>query len=191
METFYSDEELKHLGLKRYGHNVLLSRNALLYRPDELEIGSHVRIDDFTTIGGKVSLGDYIHIAQFCGLYGGRAGITMADFCTVSSRVAIYAASNDYSGQFMVNPMVADQYSPDIEAPVFLDKHVIVGCASVILPGVSIGKGCAVGAMSLVRTNLNPWGIYVGIPTKYLKARSKALLKLEEKFMQEQRLTAN
>ena len=29
--TFYSEEELAHLGLKKYGKNVLISRNAILY----------------------------------------------------------------------------------------------------------------------------------------------------------------
>ena len=85
METYYSEEELKLLGLKKYGSNVKISRHAIIYRPEELEVGSNVRIDDFTTISGKVTLGSYIHIAQTCGLYGGGAGITMEDFTTLSS----------------------------------------------------------------------------------------------------------
>ena len=68
ISTFYSEEELKEIGLKRYGKNVLISRNAVLYTPGLLEVGNNVRIDDFTTISGKVVIGDYVHIAQFCGL---------------------------------------------------------------------------------------------------------------------------
>ena len=180
MNTFYSEDELKELGLKSYGDNVLISRNALLYNPGKLEVGSNVRIDDFTTISGNVKIGSYIHIAQFCGLYGGDAGIEMKDFSGLSSRVVIYATSNDYSGNSMTNPMVPEKYkTTDKNLPVVLGKHVIVGCVSAILPGVEIGDGSSVGAMSLCNKSLEPWGVYAGAPAKRIKERSKKLLELE------------
>ena len=61
MRTFYESEELKNLGLKQYGENVLISRNVILYNPERLIIGNNVRIDDFTIIGGKVTIGNYVH----------------------------------------------------------------------------------------------------------------------------------
>ena len=48
MENFLSREELKMLGLKSYGKDVKIGRHAVLYTPERLEIGNHVRIDDFT-----------------------------------------------------------------------------------------------------------------------------------------------
>lgn len=56
METYYNEKELKSMGLKKYGSNVKISRHAIIYRPEELEVGSNVRIDGFTTISGKVVL---------------------------------------------------------------------------------------------------------------------------------------
>lgn len=186
MNTFYSEEELKNLGLKGYGKNVLISRNAILYNPEKLEVGNNVRIDDFTTISGNVSIGDYVHIAQFCGLYGGEAGITMKDFSGLSSRVVIYATSNDYSGNSLTNPTVPEKYkTTDKNLPVVLNKHVIVGSVSVILPGVEIGEGSSVGAMTLCAKSLEPWGIYAGTPAKRIKDRSKKLLELEEQLRNE------
>ncbi len=186
MNTFYSEEELENLGLKGYGKNVLISRNAILYNPEELEIGNNARIDDFTTISGKVTIGDYVHIAQFCGLYGGEAGITMMDFSGLSSRVVIYATSNDYSGNSLTNPTVPEKYkTTDKNLPVILGKHVVVGCVSVVLPGVVIGEGSSIGAMTLCVKSLEPWGIYAGIPAKRLKERSKLLLELEEQLRKE------
>ncbi len=187
MSTFYDETELKTLGLKCYGKNVLISRNALLYHPSLLEIGDNVRIDDFTTISGKAVLGSYIHIAQFCGLYGGTEGIYMEDFSGLSSRVVIYATSNDYSGNSMTNPMVPEKYKQtDKNAAVQLKKHVIIGCVSVILPGVTIGEGSSVGAMSLCNRSLAPWGVYAGIPARKIKDRSKKLQDLEAEFLAEQ-----
>lgn len=187
--TFYSDEELKTLGLKKYGSDVLISRNAVLYKPELLEIGNHVRIDDFTTISGKAVLGDYIHIAQFCGLYGGTEGIIMDDFSGLSSRVVIYATSNDYSGESLTNPTVPGKYKPtDKNAAVHLCKHVIVGVSSVILPGVTIGEGSSVGALSLCSKSLEAWGVYAGSPVRRLKARSSKLLELEKELREEEAL---
>ena len=182
-ESFYNKFELKRLGLKRYGKNVLISRNAVLYNPDKLEVGDNVRIDDYVTISGRVVLGDYIHIAQFCGLYGGDEGIFMDDFSGLSPRVVVYATSNDYSGESLTNPTVPDEYkTTDKSLPVFLKKHVIVGTNSVVLLGVTIGEGSSVGAMSLCSKNLEPWGVYAGCPVRYIKERSKKLLELEDRL---------
>ena len=62
MNTFYSENELQKLGIKSYGKNVLIGRNAILYSPESLEIGHDVRIDDFCILSGKITLGSYIHI---------------------------------------------------------------------------------------------------------------------------------
>lgn len=181
--TFLSEKEIKKLGIKYCGENVLISRNAILYNPEKLVIGNNVRIDDFTTISGKVHLGDYIHIAQFCGLYGGEDGIFMEDFSGLSSKCTIYATSNDYSGESMTNPMVPEKYKKtDKNSKVIIEKHVVIGATSVVLPGVVIGIGSSVGAMSLVNKSLEPWGMYAGIPVKRIKERSKKLLELEEQF---------
>lgn len=186
METYYSEEELRSLGLKKYGSNVKISRHTIIYKPEELEVGDNVRIDDFTTISGKVTLGSYIHIAQTCGLYGGDAGITMEDFTTLSSHSLIYATSDDYSGRSLACPMAPDKYKPtDINAPVNLRKYAIVGCMSVVLPGVTIGEGSAVGTMTLCNHDLAPWGMYVGIPARRIRERNKQILALAKQFEQE------
>lgn len=185
MDTFYSNTELNNLGLCKLGKNVKISRNAIIYHPELLEIGDNVRIDDFTTISGKVVLGNYIHISQFCGLYGGTQGIFIEDFTGFSSRVAVYAVSDDYSGQYMTNPTVPDRYTCDIEKSVYIKKHSIIGSGSVVLPGVTIEEGCSLVALTMCRKSTQPWGIYFGVPAKRIANRKKDLLKLEEKLSEE------
>ena len=58
MNSFYSKEELKELGLKKYGTNVLISRKASLYDVINITLGDNVRIDDFVTIRRKANLID-------------------------------------------------------------------------------------------------------------------------------------
>lgn len=183
MSTFYTTEELKTLGLKSYGEEVYISRNAILYNPELLELGHDVRIDDFATISGKVKMGSYIHIAQFVSLYGGDAGIEMADFSAVANKSTVYATSNDYTGESLTNPMVPAKFkTTDKNAQVYIGKHVVVGCHSVILPGVSIGDYSSVGAMSLCNKSLDGWGVFAGSPARLLRPRSKKLLELEREF---------
>ena len=67
-----------------------------------------------------------------------------------------------------------------IGGPVVLEPHVIVGSGSTVMPNVTIGEGTAVGSMSFVNKDLDAWGIYVGVPCKWMKERSKELLKKAE-----------
>ena len=183
MSSFYDEEELKQLGFKRVGENVKISRKASIYGAGNIAIGNNVRIDDFCILSGCIEIGNYVHIAAYASLFAGTAGIIMKDFSCVSSRCAVYAISDDYSGNSLTNPMVPDKYRGVREERVVLDKHVLVGTGSTILPGVFISEGASVGAMSLVNKSLEPWGIYVGIPCKKIKDREKTILHLEKEFL--------
>lgn len=179
--SFLSKEELKTLGLKSYGTNVLISKKASLYNVGQISIGNDVRIDDFCILSGKITLGNYIHISAGTYLYGADVGIEMKDYSGISSRSAVYAISDDFSGNYMTNSMVNTEYRNVLEKCVTIEKYAIVGTNVTILPGANIAEGCAIGAMSLVNKETEPWGIYVGIPCIRIKERSKELLKYIDK----------
>lgn len=181
MDSFYSQEELQTLGFKSLGHDVQLSRKASIYAPEMISIGNHVRIDDFTFISGDVTLGSHIHIAPFCALIGGtgESGIIMRDYSGLSGHVMIYSISDDYSGNYMTNPTIPAEYSNIESGRVDLGRFVIVGTLAVILPGVTIGEGSAIGSMSLVTRTLPDWKICAGIPARPLKERNRRILELE------------
>ena len=180
-ETFYTDNEIEKFGFKHLGQNVKISRYANIYHPNLVDIGNNVRIDDFCILSGTINLGSFIHIGAYCGLYGGSS-ITLEDFSGLSARVLVYSISDDYSGKYMTNPTVAEEFKNEIRNPVLIKKHSIIGAGSIILPGVIIEEGCAIGAASLVNKSTDPWGIYAGVPVKLLKLRSKEILLLEKKF---------
>lgn len=180
--SFYSVEELKKIGLKRFGADVKISRKASIYRPEEIEVGSHVRIDDFCFLLGRIKIGDYVHVAPYSNIVGGDAGVTMEDFSGLSSRVSIYAVSDDYSGFAMTNPTVPAEYTNVIKKPVIIKKHAIIGASSVILPGVVVEAGTSCGAMTLIKKSTEPWGVYAGNPCKRIKDRKNDLLRYEEKL---------
>ena len=182
MNSFYSRDELSTLGLKSYGDHVLISRKTSLYNPEKIEMGDGVRIDDFSILSGNIKLGSHIHIASHNTLIGGRHGIEMEDFSGISAHCALYAVSDDYSGNSLTNPMAPEKYRSLSEGKVLLKRHVIIGTGSVLLPGVCVEEGAAIGAMSLVTKNIPPWSICSGIPCKFIKARSQKILELEKEF---------
>ncbi len=181
MNSFYSCEELNKIGFKNLGENVSISRKASIYGAEEISIGNNVRIDDFCILSGVITIKNYVHIAAGTYLFAGNAGIYIESFSTLSSRCAIYAISDDYSGNSMTNPTVPDEYRNVTAEKVVLGEHVIIGTASTVLPGVSIGEGGSFGAMSLISKDTDPWYVYVGAPCRKIKPRSKALLEMKDK----------
>ena len=183
--SFYTNEELKELGLKSFGKKVLISRNAQIYCASNIEIGDNVRIDDFCILSGYVKLGSHIHIGAGTYLFAGDAGIEMEDFSCLSSRCAIYAITDDYSGATLTNSAIPDRFKNIVEDKVLIRKHVLIGTGSTILTGVTIEEGSSFGAMSLISKSTASWGIYVGIPAKRIKDRKKELLFLKKDFLKE------
>lgn len=182
MNSFYSEEELRAIGFRKLGKNVLLSRKTSIYSPEKIMIGDHTRIDDFCILSGNVVIGRYVHIAPACLLYGSNDGVVFEDYTGLSSRCAVYAESDDYSGLCFTNPTLPMEYRNVIGGGVLVKKHAIIGSGCTILPNVVIEEGVAVGCMSLVNENLAAWGVYVGIPCKRIKERARKLLELEREL---------
>lgn len=184
--SFYAREELEKAGFKSLGENVLIKRSCGLFFTENMEIGSHVRIDDFSILvaSGYLKIGSYVHIASHCYLAASH-GIEIENFCTFAPGVKIFSGSDDYTGEKMTNPMVGRENIGGPHGPVKMGKHVIIGTNSVVLPDLEIGEGASAGALTLVNKNLDPWGIYVGSPARRIKERKKDLLKLEEKLFKQ------
>ncbi len=180
-----SRAEIDKMGFASLGENVSISDRASFYNCAHITIGNNVRIDDFCVLSagfGGIVIGNYIHIAIYTSLIGsGR--ITLSDFCNISSRVSIYSSNDDYSGETMTNPMIPEKYSGVLHADIVIGKHVIIGSGSIILPGVTLEDGVAVGALSLIQKDCKEFGIYAGSPAKRIKERKRDLLQLETLFL--------
>lgn len=178
-------DAIEKLGFLSVGKNVQISNLATFYGASRISIGDNVRIDDFCVLSAGsegINIGQHVHIAVYSSLIG-AGKITLSDFCNISSRVSIYSSSDDYSGAAMTNPTVPSTYTQVLHAGVFMGKHVIVGSGSVILPGVILEEGVAVGALSLIKNNCTAFGVYGGNPARRIKERKRDLLDLEKKFL--------
>lgn len=182
---YYNEHDLKNCGFKSIGKNVLIDKNCTIIGKENIVIGNNVRIDGFTTItclrDGYLKIKGNNHIASYC-LIAASGGITFEEFSGIAHGVKLYSSSDDYSGKSLTNPTVPLEYKNENIKSICLNKHSIIGSNSVVLPGVDIGEGVAVGAMSLVTKDLDSWGIYFGSPAKRIKNRSKNLLELEKLY---------
>ncbi len=187
MNSFYTNKELKTLGFAKTGKNVKISRKASFYGNSRIEIGDNSRIDDFCIIsaGEKgIKIGKFVHIACYVSLIG-KEKIEFGDLSTISGHSSVYSSSDDYSGSSLTNPTVADKYKKVENKPVKIGKGVVIGAHSCVLPGVTIGDGCALGAFSLVNKNIKAGMIAAGIPCKAVKLRKKDHIRLEKKFLKD------
>jgi galactoside O-acetyltransferase len=178
------EEQVREMGFAYVGKNTLLSERAAYYNCKNIRFGDNVRVDDFCVLSagvGGIDVGNHVHIAVFSSLIG-AANISLANYCNISSRVSIYSSNDDYSGSSMSNPTVPAEFKNTQHAKVKIGRHAIIGAGSIILPGVTLEDGVAVGAMSLVKKDCKSFGIYTGVPAKRTGERKRDLLELEGKL---------
>lgn len=182
---FLSQDQINEMGFASVGNNPRLSDKASYYNCKNIVIGDNVRIDDFCVLSagaGGIQIGCHVHVAA-SSLLVGQGKITLEDFSGLSSRVSIYSSSDDYTGAALTNPTIPAEFTNVTHAAVSIGRHVIIGAGSVVLPGVILEEGVAIGALSLVSKGCKSFGIYSGVPAKRIKERKQDLLALEQQFL--------
>lgn len=186
----YSIEELQRLGLRSVGSGVKIHRTVVLFNPQNISIGNNVRIDCFSLLsagGGGIEIGNCVHIAAGCYLFGSGGKIVLEHFSGLSSRVSLYTASDDYLDGYLTNPTVPDEFKKVRSGDVILRKHAVVGAGSVNLPRVEIKQGASVGALACVRKDIDAFAVCVAAGAGRLQViaeRSKErLFELERRYL--------
>jgi len=190
-QGYYNETELKQFGFASVGKNVRIARNTTIIGLKNISIGNNVRIDDYciiTAAQGFLKLGNNVHIGGNSQLTC-AGGITIKNFSGCSSGVRMFSQSDDYTGRWLAGAATfppgtdIERYSKQHFGPITLEKFVIIGANSVVLPNVTLGEGAAVGALSLVTKSLDPWGVYFGSPAKKIKNRSQRCVEIEQQYL--------
>ena len=186
MTGCYTRRELTKLGLAGVGDAVYVHRTVLFFGARRIHLGSHVRIDAYAVISAgdgraRVRIGNYVHVSTGVSILG-SGGVDIADFCSISVRVAVFSSSDDFRSGAMGSPMVPRHMRQITIQPVSIEKHVIIGAGTVILPGVRLGTGAAIGALSVVRQHVPPFTVAAGNPLRLLGKRGRLMLKVEKEL---------
>ena len=112
-------------------------------------------------LGDRVSLGSRCHI--WAGPGTGR--ITIGDDALFGPEVLVTAASYRFDDGAPVTRQAMD------EADITIGRDVWLGTRVIVLPGVTIGDGAIIGAGALVRSDIPPFAIAVGVPARVVGNR--------------------
>lgn len=125
--------------------------------------------------GGQIDLGSWCYVGE-------QARIWSATSVSIGHRVLLSHNVNIFDN--LTHPMSAsarhEQFRaivmrghPDRidlgERPVIIEDDVLIGCLSVVLPGVRIGRGAVIGAGSVVTSDVAPWTIAAGNPARSIR----------------------
>lgn len=160
----------------------------------------NVFIDEFVSIvvakGGKLRLGNNVSIGQFCRIYVGKnnlmeigEGTSLNSFniligdvkigcnCLLAPYTYVSSGTHQFKSKVSIkesdaNYLINNQ-GIDFSSPIVIADDCWLGISSVVLHGSSIGKGCIIGANSVVPSNrkLEEYGVWGGVPIQYLSHR--------------------
>ena len=111
--------------------------------------------------------------------------IILEDYTILSPRVVIFAhAHRVEQGVSPEYPLHADHplyeyVGPRIVKPVIIKEASWVGIGAIILPGVTIGKYCLIGAGAVVTKDVPDFTVAMGIPAKPVRTVEKIYKKKE------------
>ena len=171
--------------LRRCGSNVTIGKTVRIRYPELVEIADNVIIDDFSYISTALVIDGHVHISAGAKIIGGKTAIVRFEsFSTLAPNVVLAAGSDDYIAG-VATPMVPKEYKGNaVIGSIAIGRHCIVGAGTVVLPNVRMHEGAAVGALSLVKGDLEPWTLYAGIPAKPLRQRDRdRILSLEMQYL--------
>ncbi|GAA5919173.1 hypothetical protein JCM6882_003825 [Rhodosporidiobolus microsporus] len=117
--------------------------------PFRVDYGSNRRIGDSFANSGLVCLD--------------TCKIKIGSHCVLGPNVQLYTASHP------VDPVLRRSAEPHLGGPIEIGDDCWLGGQVIVLPNVKIGRGCTVGAGSVVTKSLPPFVVAVGSPARILK----------------------
>lgn len=170
------------LNFKERGADVRIFEPVAILRPETISIKSRSMISEFALVHGGQGLhvGSFVHIASHASI-GGGGWCVLEDFVGVASGSRIVTGTDLVDGSGLPGPTIPPECRSFVRSFVHCGKHAFLGTNCVVMPGVTIGEGAVVGAGSVVTKDLEPWGVYVGIPARRVKDRPRGRMAELEK----------
>lgn len=165
-------------------------RSLATWRYPGIEIGRDVTIGAAVTLkatdGGQIVLGDRVSISNGAVLVAKRGRLRVGPDGFIGEGAVLVARElleigadaliaehvtvrdQDHGMRDLDRPMRTQGY---ITAPIVIGDDVWLGSKSVVLKGVSIGRGAVVGAGTVVTRSLPPGAVAVGVPARIIGSR--------------------
>jgi acetyltransferase-like isoleucine patch superfamily enzyme len=160
--------QIWRLRFKHIGKGSYIKRGVIVEgNPKRISIGDNFKIWQRCFIGigkgelrignnGLLGVNSYINVSDSKVTIGN--GVAIAPFCQIYSYSHHYYPDSKVNESFKVGEVV-------------IEDDVLIGCNSVILPGVRIGARAIVAAGSVVVSDVDSNTIVGGVPAKFIKQR--------------------
>lgn len=150
--------------------------------PDEYKVirlanNEAIYVHKAAIIKNDITMGRFSYISGGCH-FGGMYPIVIGKFCAIASEVYCWTYESHQTRFVSTYPMrtilgLDIGYPEIVQKPqgVRIGNDVWVGHQARIMPGVTLGDGCVIGARALVTKDCEPYGIYGGVPARLLRKR--------------------
>ena len=135
------------------------------------KIGNHVAIDKGVYCTVNATIGDYVHIAPYVTIIGGKTGVFKCNgFNNIMAGARIVCGSDRFDDSGLFGAMIPKEFKGrQIIEPVIMERFSNVGSNAMVLPGSILREGVLLSAGSLLIGETIPWGVYKGNPAKLIK----------------------
>lgn len=173
------DLKLYNEGQILLGKNISIERGCVIrvQKKSSLQISNNVFIgkDVEISTNKNIFIGEKTSIQSRANIFG---DVKILSNCVIGPNLYVSSFSHKFaksSSQLIIN----QDKIPSISKEVVINEDCFIGINVFIKPGVNIGRGCVIGANTNIITNLEPYSVVVGNPSKLLKKRFDFLPKDE------------
>lgn len=136
-------------------------------RGTRIVVGAGSVIDSFVKVkpaggSGNLVIGRNTVINSGCVLYTGN-GIVIGDDVAIAANCVFAPVNHEYASK---DQLIREQRFRPSKGGILVEEDVWIGAGCIILDGAILRKGCVIGAMSLVRGEVEAFSINVGNPLK-------------------------
>ena len=135
-------------------------RKVKLGKNSRINLGVHINYPERMSIGENTYInGGVFHI-------GSTSMITIGSDCLISYEVHFRTDTHLFENK---NLLIREQGHK--EANITVEDDVWVGYGAQIMPGITLHKGCVVGAGAVVTHDVPSYAVVGGVPAKVIKYR--------------------
>lgn len=149
------------------GYRNIQSIRTFFYKPFLKQVGTGFGIENGSvriSSPHNISIGDNFSLTHGCILMG-EGEIKIGNNVLMGPYSQLYSTNYNFEGK---RPIISQ---PSKKGKITIEDDVWIGANTIILKGITIGKGAVVGAGSVVTKNIPPFTVYAGNPAKLIKNR--------------------
>ncbi len=142
----------------------------MIFHPENVSLDSNVYIGHHTILKGywrnEMTIGENTWVGQMC-FFHSAGGLSIGRNVGIGPCVRIITSTHREAGIDI--PIL---HSPVDFAPVRIEDDCDLGVGAIVLPGVTLGKGCQIGAGAVVTRSLAPYSVAAGVPARVIRIRT-------------------